>query len=185
MASDSWMSSIDRLFALLLDCCENAVPREGTTEDLGLVKTLLVPNEGGGDATFKNLRKRCTIVGQAFEFLVASTTTLGAPRSSMRRATMGDSSYLLLPSRLQMTQPAASLPTHSPSTIPYTLLPATTPPLNTSVLGKHGRGSETSSQTGDRGEDGGAAYSHGLGLRTDSDIPKPVSRFRVSTEEPR
>ena len=41
---------------------------------------------------------------------------------------------------------------------------------NTSVLGKHGRGSETSSETGDKGEGGGAAYSE-----TDFDIPKQVS----------
>ena len=80
-----------------------------------------------------------------------------------------------------MTQPAASLLTHSPSTTPYTLPPATTPPPNTSVLGKHGRGSETSSETGDRGEDGEAAHGHVLGLRTDFDIPKQVSRFRVRT----
>ena len=46
---------------------------------------------------------------------------------------------------------------------------------NTSVLGKHGRGSEISSETGNKGEDGGAAYSQAFGLRTDFDIPKQVS----------
>ena len=80
-----------------------------------------------------------------------------------------------------MTQPAASLPTHSPSTTPFTLPPAMTPPPNTSVLGKHERGSEISSETGDRGENGGAAYSHLLGLRADFDIPKQMSRFYVRT----
>ena len=46
---------------------------------------------------------------------------------------------------------------------------------NTSILGKHGRGSETSSETGDKRKDGGAAYSQAFGLRTDFDIPKQVS----------
>ena len=78
----------DRLLALL------------PNEDLGLVTVLLAANEGGGDTTFKGLRKRRTIVGRAFEFLVASTTISGAPKSGMRRATVGDSTYLLLPSRL-------------------------------------------------------------------------------------
>ena len=127
---------IDRLLSLLFDACENAVPRKGTNEGLSLVTALLAANEGGGDATFKDLRKRRTIVSQAFEFLVASSTTSGAPRSGMRRATVRDSTYLLLPSRLQMTQPAASLSTHSPSTTPYTFSSATTPTPNTSVLGK-------------------------------------------------
>ena len=76
-----------------------------------------------------------------------------------------------------MVQPTDS--TQSPSTIPYTNLynlpPVTTPPLNTSVLGKHGRGSETSSETDDKGEDGGAAYSQAFGLRTDFDVSKQVS----------
>ena len=40
---------------------------------------------------------------------------------------------------------------------------------NTSVLGKHGRGSKPSSETGDKGADGV------FGLRTDFDIPKQVS----------
>ena len=43
---------------------------------------------------------------------------------------------------------------------------------NTSVLGKHGRGSEISSKMGDKGEYEGAAYSQAFGLRTDFDIPK-------------
>ena len=48
-----------------------------------------------------------------------------------------------------------------------------TPPPNTSILGKHGRGSETSSETGDKGEDGGgAAFSQACGLRT---VPEQVS----------
>ena len=46
---------------------------------------------------------------------------------------------------------------------------------NTSVLGKHGRGSETSSEMGDKRKDGGATYSQAFGLRTDFDIPKQVS----------
>ena len=132
-------ATIDRLLALLLDACENAVPQKGTNEDLGLVTALLAASEGGGDAAFKDLRKRRTIVGRAFEFLVASTTTSGALRSDIRRATIGDSTHLLLPSRLQMTQSVASLPTHSPSTTPYTLPPATTPPPNTSVGAKSAR----------------------------------------------
>ena len=73
------------------------------------------------------------------------------------------------------------LPTHPPSTTPYTLPPAATPPPSSSVLGKHGFGSDTSSGTGDRGDDRGAAHSHVLGRRTDFDIPKQVSRFRVRT----
>ena len=125
--------------------------------------------------------QRRTIVARAVEFLVASTTTSGTAGSGMRRATVEDSTYLLLPSSLQITQPAASLPTHSPSTTPYTLPPAATPPPNTSVLGKHGRGSDTSFETGDKGEDGGAAHSHVLALRMDFDIPKQVSRSHVHT----
>ena len=54
---------IDRLLALLLDVCENVVPRGGANEDLGLVTALLTANEGGGDAAFKDLRKCRTIVG--------------------------------------------------------------------------------------------------------------------------
>ena len=172
----------DRLLALLPDACENVVPREGTSEDLGLVTALLAANEGSGDTTFKDLRKRRTIVGRAFEFLVANTTTSGIPRSGMRPATIGDSTYPLLPSRLQMTQPVASLSTHSLSTTLYILPSATTPPPNTPILGTNGRGSETSLETtDDTGEDRGAAYSHVLGLRTDFDIPRQVSHFRGRT----
>ena len=168
---------IDSLLALILDTCGNAVPPEGTNEDLGLVTALLAANERGGDAAGKDLRKRRVIIGQAFEFLVASTTTSGIPRSGMRRAKIDEAKYLLLPSRLQMAQPTDSTESLSttPSTTPYILPPVTTPPPNTSVLGKHGRGSETSSETGDKGEDGGAAYSQAFGLRTDFDIPKQVS----------
>ena len=50
---------IDRLLALLLDAYEDAVPREGTNEDLGLVTELLAANQGGEDAAFKDLRKLC------------------------------------------------------------------------------------------------------------------------------
>ena len=164
---------IDSLLALLLDTCGNAVPPEGTNEDFGLVTALLAANEGGGDAASKDLRKRRAIIGQAFEFLLASTTTSGIPRSGMRRAKIDKATYLLLPSRLQMSQPTDS--TQSPLTTPYTLPPVTTPPPNTSVLGKHGCGSETSWETGDKGEDGRAAYSQAFGLRTDFDIPKQVS----------
>ena len=88
---------------------------------------------------------------------------------------------LLSPSRLQMTRPAASLPTQIPPTTLYTLPPAATPPPSTSVLGKHRHGSDTSSETGDRKYDGGAAHSHVLRIRTDFDILKQVSRFRVRT----
>ena len=80
----------------------------------------------------------------------------------MRRAKLDEATYLLLLSRLQMATP-------------YFLPPVKTPPPNTSILGKHGRGSETSSETGDKGEDGGAASSQACGLRTDFDIPKQVS----------
>ena len=71
---------IDRLLSLLLETCNNAVPREGTNEDLGLVIALLAANEGGGDTTFRDLRKHRTIVDRAFKFLVSSTTTSEAPR---------------------------------------------------------------------------------------------------------
>ena len=76
-----------------------------------------------------------------------------------------------------MVQPTDSTqsPSTNPYTNPYTLPPVTTPPPNTSVLGKHGRKSETSSETGYKGKDGGAAYSQAFGLRTDFDAPKQVS----------
>ena len=45
---------IDSLLALLLDTCGNAVPPEGTNEDLGLITALLAADEGGGDATGKD-----------------------------------------------------------------------------------------------------------------------------------
>ena len=163
---------MDRLLSLLLDVCGHAVLGEGINEDLGLVTALLAANEDGGDATLRGLRKRRTIFGRAFEFLVANTTTSGVPRLGMRRATLGDSTYLLLLSRFQMTLPAASTPTHPPATTTYTLPPEVTPPPSTSVLGKHGRGSDTSSKTGDRGDDGGAAHSPASGFQTDFDIPK-------------
>ena len=177
MASDSRMSrsiACYRLHSMLV-----RTPAHGKVPTRTSATALLAANVGGGDATFQNLRKRRTIVGRAFEFLVARTTTSEAPRSGMRRTTVGDSTYVLLPPRLQMTQPAATLPTHSPSTNPYTLSPATTSPPNTSILGKRGRGSETSSEAGDTGGNGGAARSHVLGLRTDFNILKQVSRFRV------
>ena len=143
---------IDSLLALLLDTCGNAVPPEGANEDLGIFTALLAANEGGGDATGKDLRKRRAITSQAFEFLVASTTISGIPRAGMRRAKIDEATYLLLPSRLQIATP-------------YILPPVTTPPQNTSILGKHGPGSETSSETGDKGEDGGAAFSRAFGRR--------------------
>ena len=165
---------MDRLLSMLLDVCDNSGPGEGTNEDLGLAKVLLATNEDGGEATLRNLKKRRTMVGRAFEFLVASNTTSEAPRLGMRRAKLGDSTYLLLPSRVQITQLVASTPTHPPSTTPTpcTLPPAATPPPSTPALGKHGRGSNTSSETGDREKDGGAAHNHLSGLRTDFDIPK-------------
>ena len=41
-----------------------------------------------------------------------------------------------------------------------------TPPPNTSILGKHGRGSKTSSESGKGRRQGGAAFSQAYGLRT-------------------
>ena len=166
---------MDCFLSLLLNVCDNTAPGEETNEDLGLVTALLTSNEGGGDITLRDVRKRGTIVGQPFEFLMASTTTSRAPRSGMRRATHGDSTYLMLPSRLQMTQPAASTPIHPPATTTYTLPPAATPPPSTSVLGKHGRGSDTRSETGNTGDGGGAAHSHASGLRRDFDNFKKMS----------
>ena len=107
---------IDSLLALLLDPCGNAVPPEGTNEDLGLITALLAAKEGGEDSAGKNLRKRRAIIGQAFELLVASPTTSGIPRSGMRRANVDEATCLLLPSRVQMAQPTNS--TQSPSTTP-------------------------------------------------------------------
>ena len=153
---------IDSLLALLLDTCSNAVPSEGTNEDLGFVTALLAANEDGGDAAGKDLRKRRAIISQAFDFRIASTTIFGIPRSGMRRAKLDEATYLLLPSRLQMATP-------------YILPPVKTPPPSTSILGKHGHGSETSSETGDKGDGGGAAYSQPCGLRTYFDIPKQVN----------
>ena len=153
---------IDSLLALLLDTFDNAVPSEGTSEDLGLVTALLAANEGGGDAAGKDLWKRRAIISQAFQFLIVSTTIFEIPRSGMRRAKLDEATYLLLPSRLQITTP-------------YILAPVKTPPPSTSILGKHGRGSETSSETGDKGEDGGTASRQPCGLRADFDIPKQVS----------
>ena len=119
-ADDSRLSDvpINRLLSLLLDACDYAVPRKGPNEDLGLATALLAANEKGGDVTFKDLRKCRTIFGRAFELLVVSTTSSEAPRSGVRRVKLGNSTCLKLPSRLHMTQPAASLPTHSPSTLP-------------------------------------------------------------------
>ena len=167
---------IDSLLALLLDTCSNAIPSEGTNEDIGLVTTLLAANEGGGDAADKDLRKRRAIISQAFELLVTSTTIFGIPRSGMRRAKLGETTYLLLPSRLQMATPYILA-------TPYIPPPMKTPPPNTSILGKHERGSETSSEAGNKGEDGGASssqaggaetFSQAGGQRTDFDIPKQV-----------
>ena len=106
---------------------------------------------------------------------MASTTASGAPGSGVRRATLGDSTYLLLTSRLQRTQPAASTSTHPHRTTTYTFPPAATPSPITFVLGKYGRGSDSSSETDDIGDDGGGAHSRASGLRTDFDILKQVS----------
>ena len=54
---------IDRLLLLLLDACDNAVPRKGTNKDLTLVTVLLPANKCGGVANFRDFRKRRTIVG--------------------------------------------------------------------------------------------------------------------------
>ena len=164
--------SIDRLLALPLDTCGNVLPPEGANEDLGLVTALLAANEGGGDAVCKDLRKRRTIIGHAFESLVASTTISGVLRSGMRRAKIGEATYLLLPSQLQMGQ--LKLPHSTPLTNPYTLPLVTTPPPK-SVLGKHRCDSETSSETGDQGDEDGAAAGGTMGRRMDFDLPKQVS----------
>ena len=72
---------MNRLLSLLLEFYDNAVPGERTNKEVGLVAVLLAANEGNGD--LRDLRKRRTIVGRAFEFLMASTTTSGAPRSGI------------------------------------------------------------------------------------------------------
>ncbi|CAN0413785.1 unnamed protein product [Ascophyllum nodosum] len=152
--------------------CSNAVPPEGANVDanIGLVTALLAANKGGGDAAEKDLRKQRAIISQAFEFLVTSTTMFGILRSGMRRAKLGEATYLLLPSSIQMASP-------------YTPSPMMTTPPIISTLGKHGRESETSSDAGNKGEDGGAAstqadggetFSQTGGLRTDFDIPKQL-----------
>ena len=163
--------STDSLLGLLLEMCSSAVPPEGA--NVGLVTALLDANEGGGDAAEKDLRKQRAIINQAFEFLVTSTTMFGILRSDMRQAKLGEATYLLLPSSLQMASP-------------YTPSPMMTTPPIISTLGKHGRESETSSDAGNKGEDGGAAstqadggetFSQTGGLRTDFNIPKQVSFF--------
>ena len=98
--------AMDRLLSLLLEVYDTAVPGEGTNDEFGLVTVLLAANTGGGDATLRNLRKRSTSVGRTFDFLVASIPSSGAHRSSMRHiVVLGDFTYSVLPSRLQMTQP--------------------------------------------------------------------------------
>ena len=117
-ADDSRPSDVPmyRLLALLLEVYKNAVPGEGANEELGLVTLLVAASEGGGNAALQDLQKRGMIVGRAFNFLVVSPTLSGASRSSMRRAVVGGSTYLLLPSRLQLAQaPPAATPPH-----PYT-----------------------------------------------------------------
>ena len=156
---------IDSLQGLLLEMCSSAVPPEGA--NVGLVTALLAANEGGGDATDKDLRKQRAIISQAFEFLETSTTMFGIRRSGMRRAKLGEARYLLLPSQLQMASP-------------YTPSPMMTAPPIISTLGKHGRESETSSDAGNKGDggaasthaDGGETFSQTGGLRTIFDIPK-------------
>ena len=166
--------SIDSLLGLLLEMCSSAVPPVGA--NVGLVPAMLAANEGGGDATDKDLRKHREIISQAFELLVTGTTMFGILRSGMRRAKLGEATYLLLSSQLQMASPYNSSPM------------MTTPPI-ISTLGKHGRESETSSEAGNKGEDGGTAstqadggetFSQTGGLRTDFDIPKQVSFFIYS-----
>ena len=161
--------------SLLLEVCDNAVPGEGINKDLGLVAVLLAAKDGSGDAALQDLRKRRTIVGRAFEFFVTNTTTSDTPTSGMRRAALGDFKYPLLPLRLQMIQLAAGTPTHPPAATPSTPLPAVTLPPSTSILVKHGRGSDTNSETDDTGDNKGAIHSHASGLCPDFDIPKQVS----------
>ena len=79
-----------------------------------------------------------------------------------------------------MTQTAASTPPHAPAATPSTPPPAATPPPCTSAL-RNGRGNDATSETDNTEDDGGAIYSHELGLRTDFDIPKQVSSFRLRT----
>ena len=112
---------IDWLLSLLLEICDNAVPGEETNKDLGRVAVLLAAKDGSGDAAVQNLRKRRTIVGRAFEFLVTNITPSGTPTSGMRRAVLGNFTYPLLSSRLQMIQPAAGTPTHPPAATPSPL----------------------------------------------------------------
>ena len=179
LQADDWRLSdvpTGRLLALLLEVCDNAVPGRGTNEKLDLFTAMLAASKGGGSDTLQNLRKRSTIVGRAFGFLVVSTTLSGTPRSDMRRAVVGDSTYLLLPSRRQLAPPppAASPSTAAPAAIPLTPTPAVIPPQSTSALSKHGRGSDDDTETTGTG-DGGTSNNHAPGLRTDFDVPKQLS----------
>ena len=118
-------------------------------------------NEGGEDAAGKDLRKRRAIIAKPSNSWLRVPPFSGYLGLATRRAKLDEATYLILPSRLQMATP-------------YTFPPVKTPPPNTSILGKHGRRSETSSETGKKGEDGGAAFSQACGLRTDFDIPEQV-----------
>ena len=132
---------MDRLLSLLPDVCDNLVPGEGTNEDLGLATALLATNEGGGDATLRDLRKRRTIVGRVFEIWRLAPSLQGP----LGRAC--DVPHWVTPRTCCCPHvPVASTPpTHPPSTTTYTLPPPMTPPPRTAVLGKHGRGNDTSS----------------------------------------
>ena len=169
---------IDRLLSLLLDASNNAVPREGTNEDLGLVIALLAANEGGGDTTFRDLRKHRTIVDRASEFPITSTTLQRHLDATCH------SGELNVPT---VTLKALDDSAGSKSSYPPTLNNPLHPSPSDDSTAEHVRSrqartwSDTSSETGDRGEDAGAAHSHALGLWTDFDIPTQVSRFRVRT----
>ena len=155
----------DRLVPLLVDICETAVPAEGLTASaLDLTTLFGTARTGDGDVATKDLRARRAVISRAFEFLVVSATHAGVAQTGMRRVTIGDNIYTLLPSRQELSQ----LPE------PATSSPATTPPPS-SILGKHGRADDDGSS-----KEPAAAAKSGSGqgaaapLRTDFDIPKQV-----------
>ena len=165
---------MDRLLSLLLEVCDNAIPREETNKELGLVMVILAANKGSGDVALQDIRKRRTIVGRAFEFLVASTTTSGALRSDMQRAVLVTShtfSYLAAPDDPALGEhphpPTRSDPLHPPH---QRRLSRRARPFSAN---KDAEVTPTQRQT--TGDDGGVIHSYASGARTDSDIPKQVS----------
>lgn len=106
--------------AILTETCDNAVRGEGANEDLGFITALLAASDSSGDAALLDLRKRRAIISRVFDFLVVSTTTSELPRFSMRPATSGEGTFLILPSRLRLSHPppGASPPTPPPMANP-------------------------------------------------------------------